>query len=252
VSLEGKVAIVTGAGRGLGRGVAQVFAERGASLVLTGRTPETLESIRDEIRVAGGAVEIVPGDVGVQADVQRAIDTAVDRFGGIDVLVNNAQSLSFDIPLLEMTDEQLEVPFRSGFYGTLYAMRAAYPHLKARGGGAIVNFGSSTALTGSPGFAPYAIAKESIRAISRVAANEWGPDGIRVNIVYPAGFTEGTKVYRDRDPEGFDLQVQRIPLRRVGDPVLDIGRAVAALAGDDLSYLTGASLMLDGGSMLIN
>jgi NAD(P)-dependent dehydrogenase (short-subunit alcohol dehydrogenase family) len=252
MSLAEKTAIVTGAGQGLGRGIALVLAGRGASVVLTGRTPSKLEAVQAEIRAVGGRAEMVPGDVGSRADVARMVQHTVDRFGGVDILVNNAQSLAFDVPVLELTDEGLEIPFRSGLLGTLYAMQACYPHLKSRGGGSIVNFGSSVGVDGTPGFVGYAITKEGIRGLTRTAAREWGRDGIRVNVICPAGLTDGTREFLEQHPDLFADQEDRIPLRRIGDPVLDIGRAVAALVSDDLSYLTGATLMLDGGSTLIN
>jgi NAD(P)-dependent dehydrogenase (short-subunit alcohol dehydrogenase family) len=254
-TLEGRVAIVTGAGQGVGRGIAQVFAARGVKLVTIGRTASTLEALRDEVRAAGGTIEIVQGDVRDRADVDRTVATAVEAYGGLDILVNNAQSLfdlNFQEPLLEVTDEQVDVPFRSGTVGSLYFMQAAHPHLKARGGGSIVNFGSSTALAGMPGFGAYAIAKEGIRGLTRVAAMEWGPDNIRVNTVVPAALTDRLRERLYDDPAVREERFSRIPLRRLGDPALDIGRAVAALVGDDLSYLTGATLVLDGGILLIN
>jgi NAD(P)-dependent dehydrogenase (short-subunit alcohol dehydrogenase family) len=250
-SLEGKVAIITGAGQGVGRAIAQVFAQRGVKLVVTGRTPSKLESLRDELRDST-SIEIVPGDVGSRDDVNRAVETAAETYGGIDILVNNAQSLAFNEPVLAVTDESLEVPFRSGLLGSLYFMQACHPHLKARGGGSIVNFGSATAVHGMVGFCAYAITKEAVRGLTRIAAKEWGPDNIRVNTILPAALTDGTREWLDQDPVAKEAAIMAVPLRRVGDPALDIGRAVAALVGDDLSYLTGATVDLDGGAMLIN
>jgi NAD(P)-dependent dehydrogenase (short-subunit alcohol dehydrogenase family) len=252
VGIEGKRAIVTGAGRGLGRGIAQVLATRGVSLVITGRTPETLESIRDEIVGSGGHVEVVPGDVGERDTVDRVVDRAIESYGGIDIVVNNAQALTFDEPVLAITEESLQVPFRSGLLGTLFMMQACYPHLKAAGGGSIVNFGSSTSVRGDERFGSYVITKEAIRGLSRAAAREWGADGIRVNVVMPSGLTEASKSFLEEYPDRFDAAVEQIPLRRIGDPIDDIGRAIAALVDDDLHYLTGAMLMLDGGAVFIS
>ena len=169
MTFAGKTAIVTGAGQGLGRAIARVLAERGASVVLTGRTLSTLESAQNEIRSTGGQVEISQGDVGSRSDIGRLVDVALRAFGGIDILINNAQSLSYGVSVLDVTDENLEPTFRSGLFGTLYAMQACYPHLKAHGGGSIVNFGSVVALDGRPGFAAYAVTKEAIRGLSRAA-----------------------------------------------------------------------------------
>jgi NAD(P)-dependent dehydrogenase (short-subunit alcohol dehydrogenase family) len=256
MTLAGKTAIITGAGQGIGRAVAQVFAERGVRLVLTGRVASKLEAAREELRRPETSIELVPGDVGVRADVQRAVDTAVATFGRIDILVNNAQSLDrpadTDTAVLAITEENLAIPFRSGLLGTLYFMQAVHPHMKSAGGGVIINFGSATAVGGYPGFGAYAIAKEGIRGLSRVAANEWGPDNIRVNVILPAALTDGARRHLERDPAAYEAAVARVPLRRVGDPVQDIATAVAALADDDLAYLTGATLSLDGGSRLIN
>ena len=250
-TLAGKVAVITGAGQGLGRDTAKVFAERGAQLVVTGRTPSTLESLRDELAADGAEIEIAPGDVGRRDDVDRAVQLAVDAFGGIDVLVNNAQSLAFGESVLDITDESLEVPFRSGLLGTLYFMQACHPHLKARGGGSIINYGSAVGVRGHAGFGAYAIAKEAIRGLTRAAATEWGPDNIRVNVILPSGLTERAKGHLEADPERYAESLTRVPLGRVGDPTLDIGHAVAALAGDDLQFLTGATLNLDGGSFYL-
>jgi 2-hydroxycyclohexanecarboxyl-CoA dehydrogenase len=251
MSLEGKAAIVTGGGQGLGRAVALVLSQRGASVTITGRTAATLDAVVEEIGRTGGRAMAVPGDAGRRADVQRAVDATVASYGGVDILVNNAQSSKPGIALQDLDDDDFELVFRSGALGTLYAMQACYPHLKAGGGGSIVNFGSSTSITGDRGFAPYVMAKEAIRGLTRVAANEWGRDGIRVNVVCPAAISPSAAAFRDADPDRWARIVRQIPLGRMGDDMADIGCAVAALVDDDLRFLTGATLMLDGGRLLV-
>jgi 2-hydroxycyclohexanecarboxyl-CoA dehydrogenase len=252
MELTGKTAIVTGAGQGIGRGIALVLAERGASVVLNGRTPAKLAAVKKEIDAAGGRCVVAAGDVGSRSDVASVVEAALGAFGGIDILVNNAQARTPDVSVLGATDADLELTFRSGALGTLYAMQACHPHMKARGGGAIVNFGSSVAVSGDTGFAAYTMTKEAIRGLSRIAAKEWGPDGIRVNVICPAAMSPSAQAFAERSPERFRRVLRGIPAGRFGDPLSDIGRAVAALVSDDLSYLTGATLMLDGGRTLIS
>jgi 2-hydroxycyclohexanecarboxyl-CoA dehydrogenase len=251
MELTGKTAIVTGAGQGIGRGIALVLAERGASVVLNGRTPAKLAAVKKEIDAAGGQSAVAAGDVGLRSEVAIVVEAALAAFGGIDILINNAQASSPDISVLGVTDADLELTFRSGAMGTLYAMQACHPHMKARGGGSIVNFGSSVALNGDTGFAAYIMAKEAIRGLSRIAAKEWGPDGIRVNVICPAAMSPSAEAFVERNPERFQRVLRAIPAGRFGDPLTDIGRAVAGLVSDDFSYLTGATLMLDGGRTLI-
>jgi 2-hydroxycyclohexanecarboxyl-CoA dehydrogenase len=251
MELTGKTAIVTGAGQGIGRGIALVLAERGASVVLNGRTPAKLAAVKKEIDAAGGQSAVAAGDVGLRSEVAIVVEAALAAFGGIDILINTAQASSPDISVLGVTDADLELTFRSGAMGTLYAMQACHPHMKARGGGSIVNFGSSVALNGDTGFAAYIMAKEAIRGLSRIAAKEWGPDGIRVNVICPAAMSPSAEAFVERNPERFQRVLRAIPAGRFGDPLTDIGRAVAGLVSDDFSYLTGATLMLDGGRTLI-
>ncbi|HZQ58163.1 MAG TPA: SDR family NAD(P)-dependent oxidoreductase [Acidimicrobiales bacterium] len=251
MSLDGKVAIVTGGGQGLGRAIALVLSRRGVRVAVTGRTPATIEAVVAEIASGGGEAIAVAGDVGSRADVRRAVDATIDAYGGLDILINNAQSSKPGIMLADLGDEDFELVFRSGALGTLYAMQACYPHLKRRGGGSIVNLGSSTSITGDRGFAPYVMAKEAVRGLTRVAANEWGRDGIRVNVVCPAAMSPSSAAFRDADPDRWARIVRQIPLGRMGDDIADIGCAVAALVDDDLRFLTGATLLLDGGRLLV-
>ncbi len=251
-ALAGKVALVTGAGQGLGRAIAIVLAARGCSVTITGRTPDKLDAVVDEIRDAGGIARAVAGDVGSRGDVARAIDATVSEYGGLDILVNNAQTPPTPgVKVVDIDDELLERTFRSGAVGTLYAMQAAHPHLVARGGGSIVNFGSSTSITGDRGFGAYVITKEAIRGLTRVAANEWGRDGIRVNVVCPAGMSPSAAAMRDANPEWWERVVRQIPLGRMGDEFDDIAAAIAALCSDDFRFLTGATILLDGGRLLV-
>lgn len=249
--LAGKVAIVTGGGQGLGRAIAVVLARRGASVVVTGRTRETIDSVAQEIAASGGRAFAVVGDVGLRDDVARTVEEAVAAYGGIDILVNNAQTPPDTVALVDLDDGLMERTFRSGAMGSLYAMQACHPHLCARGGGSIVNLGSSTAITGDRGFSPYVMTKEAIRGLTRVAANEWGPQGIRVNVVCPAALSPSASAFRDADPARWEKILRQIPLGRMGDEIEDIGMAVAALCGDDFRFLTGATLLLDGGRLLV-
>jgi len=171
--LNGKVAIVTGGGQGVGLGIAQVFAREGAKLLITGRTPDKLEKAAAELRAMGGEAAWIAGTAGLRADAEAAVAKAVDLFGGLDILVNNAQT-SKPGTLFEDTDDALfAMTIESGLYGTFQHMQAAMPHMKARGG-SIINFGSYEGIHGGVGFAAYAATKEAIRGLSRTAARELG------------------------------------------------------------------------------
>ena len=245
--LDGRVALVTGAGQGIGRGTALALAKEGATVALVGRTLSKCEAVAAEIADLGGTAVAIACDVGVREQVDAAVDATVRAFGGIDILVNNAQS-SVQAKLEDTTEEDIELAWRTGALATFYAMQAALPHLKASGRGSIVNFGSSTAIEGNVAFGAYAMAKEAIRGLSRVASREWGRFGIRVNVIVPNALSPSSQDFREAHPERFARMEARVPLGRVGDPEADIGRAVVALAADDLTYLSGQTLMLTGGS----
>ena len=245
--LDGHVALVTGAGQGIGRGVALALAKEGAMVALAGRTIAKCGAVADEITALGVKALPLACDVGVRSDVEQAVVATVEAFGGLDVLVNNAQT-SVQRSLEETTDADIELAWQTGALGTLYAMQASLPHLRARGGGTIVNFGSSTAIEGNAAFGAYAMAKEAIRGLSRVAAREWGRYGIRVNVIVPNALSPAAEDFRDANPERFARMQARIPLGRVGDPEFDIGRAVVGLASDEFTYMSGQTLMLTGGA----
>jgi NAD(P)-dependent dehydrogenase (short-subunit alcohol dehydrogenase family) len=248
--LAGKVALVTGAGQGIGRAVALVLAERGADVVISGRTESKLAAVAEEISSLGARVAVSVGDVGVRADATSMVETAATTFDGLDILVNNAQTTVNGVKVADIDDQTLDTVFGSGARGTLYAMQAALPIMSARGGGCIVNFGSSTAITGDPTFGAYVMTKEAIRGLSRVAAREWGRHNIRVNVVCPAALSDSAKSFRDQHQAAYDAMLKTVPLGRIGDETRDVAGAIASLCGDDWAYLTGATIMLDGGRLL--
>ncbi|MFF0156510.1 SDR family NAD(P)-dependent oxidoreductase [Streptomyces sp. NPDC005263] len=247
--LSGKTALVTGGGQGVGRGIALALAAEGAAVAITGRTESKLKETAGEIAGRGGRALTVVGDVGERHDVDRMVAETVREFGGLDVLVNNAQS-SVRRRLEETSDDDVELTYRSGPLAAFHAMRAALPHLRASRG-SVVNLGSSAAVQGEVTFAAYAMAKEAVRGLTRVAAREWGVYGIRVNVVCPAALSPAAEAYFADHPDKAEQVLAGIPLGRMGDPEADIGRAVAALVSDDMAYLTGATLMLEGGRTLI-
>ncbi len=245
--LAGRVAIVTGAAQGIGRGIALAFAREGAHLAISDVKREGLADVEKELAELGGRVHATKCDVSRREDCERAVTEAVDAFGALHVLVNNAGYSKSTVPLLEVDDEQFEYTLRVNTLGTFWMMQASHPHLVASGGGSIINFASGSGTSGMPGEGPYAAAKEGVRGLSRVAANEWGPEGIRVNVICPFANSPGMVGWSQIDPKGYEAMVRRIPLRRVGDCEDDIGRTAVYLASDDAAYVTGQTLMVDGG-----
>lgn len=246
--LDGKVALITGAGQGLGQAIAQVFADEGAALMLSGRTEAKVVKVADALRARGAQVEAMHADVGRADDVAANVARCVERFGGIDILINNAQSVYTNISTNDMTDDQFIEMFDTGPLATFRYMKAAYPHLKARGGGAIVNFATAAAKRWDmQGYGAYAGVKQAIRSLTRGTADEWGADNIRVNTIAPLATSPAFEVWSQEQPEQADDLIRQIPLRRFGDPVADIARAVLFLVSPDSRYVSGATLPLDGG-----
>jgi 2-hydroxycyclohexanecarboxyl-CoA dehydrogenase len=249
--LDNQVAIVTGGGAGIGRGICEVFADEGASVVVAGRTKSKLDHVVASIEAAGGRALAVSCDVNDRDQVEAAVGATISTFGRLDILVNNAQGGGSGSagPLESLSEDAFTEAYRGGLLATLYGMQAAFPHLAVRGG-SIVNMASSTGIMGDPGFAPYGTAKEAIRGLTKHAAREWGRHGIRVNVVAPAALGEGAARFRDEAPRRWEAIIRQIPLGYMGDPKEDIGRGVLALV-TDLRYLTGATITLDGGRCIL-
>ena len=244
--LTDKVAIVTGAGQGVGRGVSLALAGEGAAVVLMGRTLSKLEAVASEIEGRGGTAVCVAGDVKSLDDIERCVNTTADRFGRIDILVNNAQEVILGY-LLDVTDDEVEQGWLSGPIATLRFMRLCHPYLKETGG-AIVNMGSRVGIRPDPiRRGAYAAVKEALRSFTRSAAVEWAADGIRVNAILPYAMSPALEQLAADHPDEFDRTRLQVPMQRIGDPEKDIGRAIVFLVGPDSGYITGATIPVDGG-----
>lgn len=250
--LEGKVAIVTGGGQGVGFGIACAFVANGAKIVISGRDAGKLETAAGEIVSQTGirdAVAVISADVRQRADAEATAQRAIEEFGQIDVLVNNAQISAPGTPLEDLDEDTFAATLESGLYGTFYHMRAVLAHMRGRGG-SIINLGSREGIMGGIGFGCYAATKEGVRGLSRVAAREWGQYGVRVNVINPAALSPAATTYLENNPYEAARYLKEIALGRFGDPYSDIGPVAVFLASDASHYVTGQTINVDGGQVM--
>ncbi len=256
----GKTVIITGAGKAtlsdgrcgsIGYGIATAYAKEGANIVITGRNLQKLNDAKEELEKQYGIkVLTVQADVNAGADnesiVQNVVKQTIDTFGDIHVLINNAQASASGVTLAEHTTEQFDLAMYSGLYATFYYMKACYTYL-AKTKGSVINFASGAGLFGNFGQCAYAAAKEGIRGLTRVAATEWGKDGINVNIVCPLAWTAQLEQFEKSYPDAFKANVHMPPMGHFGDAELEIGRVCVQLASPDFKYMTGETITLEGG-----
>jgi NAD(P)-dependent dehydrogenase (short-subunit alcohol dehydrogenase family) len=247
MSVAGKTAIVTGAGTGIGRATAALLAERGARVVAVGLQPEALSETVEAITAAGGEAVAVDADVSDPAAIEHVAASAQEAFGGTDVLVNNAAVYPIG-PWHEMDAAQWDEVFATNIRGYFLMAKAVRPQMIARGGGAIVNLSSVTFFTGEALLLAYVASKGAVVGFTRALAREAGPEGIRVNAVAPGAFpTAATEIHADQEALWREvLEAQSI--KRRGE-VEDVARAIAFFAGDDSRFVTGQTLLVDGGWM---
>lgn len=251
--LQGKNVIITGCSGGLGKQTAIRFASEGARLAICARSLDRLQATAKQCAELGAEVLAMRVDLTDFEQMKEFVNAAAEKFGGIDVLVNNAVSITPPHPFLEHTLDELNLTMNSGFFATWHMMRLCYPYMKGRNA-SIINFGSGAGDMGLEGYAAYASTKEAIRGLSRVAAREWGKDGIRVNIINPSAVTDNVKAGIEMLP---DEQKQYVldslsvnPLRRPGDPYEDITPAILFFASDESRWVTGQTLMVEGGGII--
>lgn len=252
--LAGKVALISGGGTGIGAAAARLFAREGASVVVTGRRPEPIEAVAAEI---GGAA--VSGDISDPAHAAGAVDTAVRTFGGLDVVVANA-GVGLGGSAAEVTDEQWTTTIDINLTGPLFLIRAALPRLIERGGGSIVVVSSVSAVVSDNDSVAYVTSKAGLLGLVHSVAVDYGPLGIRANAVLPGwvrtpmadGSMEALAARDGLSLEGaYAAATADAPLRRAGEPE-EIAACCLFLAGDESSFVTGASLLADGGASVVD
>lgn len=247
--LGGKVAIVTGAGQGVGRGIALALAREGAAVAVIGRTLEKCERTVAEIAALGSTGIALSCDVGKRDEVEAAVAQVLAALGGVTILVNNAHTSRPQTPIAEITEKDMAIALK-GMFGALWFTQACLPHLPDRAG-RIVNLGSVSGTRGDAGFGAYAMAKEAIRGLSRVAARECGPRGITVNTVCPLSDSPGMEWMRDKDPAFVPALEAGTVLGRIGSSEAEVGATVAFLCSEAGGYITGQTINVDGGTWIV-
>ena len=243
-SLDGKVALVAGASRGIGAVTARAFAQAGAAVVLAARDKDALESVAEGIRAEGGKALAVPTDVGDPASVEQLVQQAERTFGHLDAAFNNATDGPMPAPLADLDPEGFDRAIRTNIRGTFLGMKYEIPAMLRAGGGAIVNMASLAGLQGVANLAGYAAGKAGIIALTKVAALDYADQGIRVNVVAPGPIL--THHLEAAGEEAQRLAGLSTPMRRVGRPD-EVAATVVWLCSDQSSFVTGATLPIDGG-----
>jgi NAD(P)-dependent dehydrogenase (short-subunit alcohol dehydrogenase family) len=249
-TLEGRVAIVTGAGQGIGEAIARAYAREGAKVVITGRTLSKLEDVAAKIRDDGGEVRALDCLAGDREHSARTVAAAIDAWGRIDVLVNNAHTFT-DFMALEDPglEDNVRIDMDSAFIGSLQLMQGVFPHMRDAGGGSIMNMGSSYGLRCEPGFLAYAASKEAIRTLTKTGAREWGRHKIRVNTILPSAMSPKALWYL-KESNSYDAELSKVALGQFGSPD-DIAPLAVFLASDASNYITGQTIGADGGSTML-
>jgi NAD(P)-dependent dehydrogenase (short-subunit alcohol dehydrogenase family) len=243
-SFAGKVALVTGASRGIGAGTARAFAQAGAAVVLAARDKEALESVAENIHAEGGQALAVPTDVGDARSVEQLLQEAWNRFGRLDAAFNNASDGPPPAPLADIDPDDFDRGIRANIRGTFLCMKHEIPALLRSGGGAIINMASVAGLRGITHLSAYVAGKAGIIGLTKVAALDYADQGIRVNVVAPGPIlTEHLERAGEEAQQG---AAQTTPMRRVGR-VEEVAAAVLWLSSDQASFITGATVPIDGG-----
>ncbi|MEH6482960.1 MULTISPECIES: SDR family NAD(P)-dependent oxidoreductase [Pseudomonas] len=245
--LTNQVAVITGAGGGIGRGIALSFVKEGAAVVVAELDSTSGEAVVAELKALGGQAAYIKTDVCSKADIEAAIQLAVDEFGGLDILVNNAFAPTPNVLLEEKTDAMLEQTLSSTVWAAWWAMKAALPHMKARGGGKIINFYSIDIEIGAWLHGDYNTAKSAIVGLTRSAASEWGRFNIRTNAIAPTAMGATFHKLAAENPGFAEMSASMRPLGRCGEPEADIGPVVVFLASDMSRFVTGETIHVDGG-----
>lgn len=244
--LDGRVAIVTGASKGIGEAIARALAEFGARVVVSSRRQEAVDAVAASIRDAGGEAFGAAAHAGHPAQLAALVAAAVARYGGVDVVVNNAATNPVFGPVAEQGADAFAKIMAVNVAGPLELARLAYPHMRARGGGSVVNIASVGGLTPEPGLGLYSVSKAALVSLTRVLAKEWGADNVRANVVCPGLIRTKFSEALWGDARVVRGVMARQPMQRVGEPE-DVAGLVVFLASDAAAYCTGGVYMADGG-----
>jgi NAD(P)-dependent dehydrogenase (short-subunit alcohol dehydrogenase family) len=244
--LDGKVAIITGSSRGIGRAIAECMAEMGAKVVVSSRKAEACEEVAAAIRAKGGEAEVIPCNISRKPEVEALVAGTVKRFGQVDILVCNAAVNPVYGPMSAVTDEAFDKIMGSNVKSNIWLTNLVIPGMAERGGGAIVIISSIGGLRGSEVIGTYCISKAADFALARNLAMEWGPKNVRVNCVAPGLVKTDFARALWEDTENRTKREAQTPLRRIGEPE-EIGPVAAFLASPAASYITGQIVVADGG-----
>lgn len=249
--LANKVAIITGGSKGTGLGIARAYVKEGIAVVITGRNQDALDAARAELEalVPGARVLAVAADNKDHEVANLVVTRAVEAFGRVDILVNNAQEFRTGIAIEDITWDDMQASYESGVFATWRFMVAALPHLKVTQG-TVINMGSGAGVQSVPLHGAYGSNKEAIRGLSRIAAKEWGRYGITVNVINPYVASAESERYEREHPEIIAEILKNIALGRIGDAELNVGSLCVFLAKPEGKYQTGASFDVDGGAFI--